>query len=64
MFNVNEGSVDRAFRAVLGLAIISLVFVGPQTPWAWLGLIPLATAAIGWCPAYAIFGFSTCKTAK
>jgi hypothetical protein len=58
----NMGTIDRGIRAVLGLAIISLAFVGPQTAWAWLGLIPLATAAIGYCPAYAPFGFSSCRT--
>jgi len=58
----NMGTIDRGIRAVLGLAIVSLAFVGPQTAWAWLGLIPLATAAIGYCPAYAPFGFSSCRT--
>jgi hypothetical protein len=58
----NMGTIDRGIRAVLGLAIFSLAFVGPQTAWAWLGLIPLATAAIGYCPAYAPFGFSSCRT--
>lgn len=56
----NVGSLDRAVRAILGLILISLVFVGPQTPWGWLGLIPLGTALIGWCPPYALFGINTC----
>lgn len=56
----NIGSIDRALRAIVGLAIISLVFFGPQTVWGWLGLVPLATAAFGWCPPYALFGFTTC----
>lgn len=66
MFKTNEGTLDRAFRALLGIGLISLVFVGPQTPWGWLGIIPLATAAVGWCPLYAILGINTCgvKTAK
>ncbi|HBS26385.1 MAG TPA: DUF2892 domain-containing protein, partial [Gammaproteobacteria bacterium] len=38
------------------------VFIGPQTNWGWVGLVPLITALIGWCPPYAIFGISTCKT--
>ena len=58
----NIGTIDRALRVALGLGLISLVFVGPQTNWGWLGLIPLATAAIGWCPPYALLGFSTCRT--
>ena len=40
------------------------VFVGPQTPWGWIGVIPLLTAIIGWCPAYLPFGISTCSTKK
>ena len=60
----NVGSTDRIFRIVLGLVIISLAFWGPKSPWAYLGIIPLATALIGWCPPYAIFGISTCATAK
>lgn len=58
----NEGTVDRVLRVIVGLAVISLVFVGPQTPWGWLGLIPLATGLIGWCPAYTLLGIKTCKT--
>jgi hypothetical protein len=61
MFKVNEGNTDRILRAVLGLVAISLVFIGPKTPWGWLGVIPLATAAMGWCPLYTVLGISTCK---
>ena len=56
----NVGGIDRALRAIIGLVLIALVFVGPQTPWGWLGLIPLGTAILGWCPPYALFGWSTC----
>ena len=59
---VNMGTVDRVIRALVGLVLISLVFVGPQTAWGWLGLIPLATAFMGNCPAYSILGVKTCKT--
>ena len=59
--NLNIGSVDRALRVIVGVVLIALVFVGPQTPWGWIGIIPLATALIGWCPAYSIFGMSTSK---
>jgi ABC-type polysaccharide/polyol phosphate export permease len=58
----NVGGVDRALRAVVGLILIALVFVGPQTPWGWIGVVPLLTAIIGFCPAYTIFGIKTCKT--
>lgn len=58
---INEGGLDRVVRVIVGLAIISLVFVGPKTPWAWLGLVPLLTGVVGFCPAYALFGIRTCK---
>ena len=58
----NVGGVDRFLRALVGLGLISLVYVGPQTPWGWLGLVPLATAIFGWCPPYALLGISTCRT--
>ena len=56
----NVHKIERVVRIVAGLAILSLVFVGPQTPWGWLGLVPLATGALGWCPPYSLFGVSTC----
>ena len=55
----NMGSVDRGIRIVVGLVLIALVFVGPQTMWGWIGIIPLATALIGWCPAYSLIGVKT-----
>jgi Protein of unknown function (DUF2892) len=55
----NEGNVDRALRVIIGLAVISLVFVGPKTHWGWLGVIPLLTGLAGWCPLYALFGINT-----
>lgn len=60
----NMGGIDRAARVILGIVLIALVFVGPQTPWGWIGVIPLLTAAIGWCPAYSIFGIRTRRTVK
>ena len=56
----NEGTVDRALRVIVGLGLLSLVFVGPQTPWGWIGLLPLTTGLVGSCPAYTAFGWSTC----
>ena len=61
---MNEGAVDRAIRVIVGLAIVSLVFIGPKTPWAWFGLVPLLTGVIGFCPAYALFGLNTCGMRK
>lgn len=60
--SLNVGGVDRALRAVVGLILIALVFVGPQTPWGWIGLIPLLTAMAGFCPAYTLLGIRTCST--
>jgi hypothetical protein len=60
----NIGFAEKVVRVVLGLAVLSLAFIGPKSPWAYLGIIPLATGLIAWCPAYALFGFSTCKTCK
>ena len=60
--NPNVGGIDRVLRIIVGLVLISLVFVGPQTPWGWIGLVPLATGLLGWCPAYVPFGIKTCKT--
>ena len=47
---------------IAGLGVISLAFVGPQTPFAWLGLILVATGALGSCPIYTLLGVKTCKT--
>jgi hypothetical protein len=57
----NIHNIERVVRVIVGLAIVSLVFIGPQSNWAWLGLIPVATGLIGWCPPYAMLGISTCK---
>lgn len=65
MFKTNVGGVDRILRIVVGLALIALVFVGPQVglaigKWGWLGLIPLATGLLRTCPAYSLIGVNTC----
>lgn len=60
LFPNNEHVIERVARVILGLGGIALVFVGPQTPWGWLGVVPLATGALGSCPLYTLFGVSTC----
>jgi len=55
----NAHLIDRVIRVLAGLVLTSLAFWGPGSLWFLLGLIPLATGLIGWCPAYALFGFST-----
>ncbi len=58
----NVGSIDRILRIVAGLLILSLYFWGPQTPWALIGIVPIATAIFRFCPAYTLFGIKTCRT--
>ncbi len=58
---INEGTADRAIRIIVGLVLVALVFVGPRTPWGWLGLLPLVTGIAGRCPAYTLFGIRTCR---
>ncbi len=62
--NKNIGAVERSIRIIAGIGILSLAFVGPKSAWAYLGIVPLATGLIGWCPPYALFGVSTCKNCK
>lgn len=56
----NVGGIDRILRIVLGLVLIALAATGTIGAWGWVGLVPLATAAIGFCPLYTALGFSTC----
>ena len=60
----NVGTIDRVLRIVVGLALISIVFIGPQTPWGWIGVVPLATALLGYCPLYSLLGIKTCPAQK
>ena len=59
---LNVGGIDRVLRIIVGAALISLVFIGPMTPWGWIGVVPLLTGLIGWCPPYAMLGWSTRKS--
>ncbi len=59
LFPKNMGTVDRALRVALGIGLLAIAFTGPQTPWGFLGIIPLLTAAIGSCPLYTMLGFSS-----
>lgn len=60
----NEGGLDRVLRVVVGLGVLSLAFVGPHTAWGYLGVIPLLTGVVGFCPLYAILGVNTCGVRK
>lgn len=57
----NEGQTDRLLRIFGGLLLLGLAIAGQFTPWTWIGVVPLLTGLIGWCPAYALLGINTCK---
>ena len=56
----NVGGIDRVLRIVLGLVLIGLAATGTVGAWGWIGIVLLATAALGFCPLYTVLGFSTC----
>ena len=58
---VTEHPVERVVRALIGIALLCLVFIGPKTPWGWIGLLPLMTGVTGLCPLYTVLGISTCR---
>jgi hypothetical protein len=64
VMKTNEGGLDRVLRVLVGLGVLSLVFDGPQTPWGYIGLVPLLTGLIGVCPLYSVLGLSTCPVKK
>lgn len=64
MLKTNEGLADRIARVLVGLALLSLVFMGPKTAWGWIGLVPLLTGVVGLCPLYALLGISTCPARR
>lgn len=62
MFKPNVGSIDRILRIAVGAILIVLTVTGQIGPWGWLGIVPILTGTLRWCPAYLPFGLSTCKT--
>lgn len=56
----NEGTLDRALRAVAGVGLLGATATGLIGPWGWIGVVPLLTAGIGWCPLYTVLGINTC----
>jgi hypothetical protein len=60
----NIGKTERIVRVVVGVGVLSLAFVGPRASWAYLGVMPLLSGLVGWCPPYALLGISTHRTAK
>lgn len=60
----NEGTIDRTVRVIIGLGLLSLIFVGPKTMWGLIGIVPLLTGALGNCPLYTVLGISTCPMTR
>ena len=60
----NIHNIERVVRIVVGAALMSMAFVGPANSWFLIGIVPLATGLIGWCPPYAMLGINTCSIGK
>lgn len=61
-FATNEGAVDRTVRVIVGVALLSLVFIGPKSLWGLVGVVPLLTGLVGNCPLYSVLGINTCPS--
>jgi hypothetical protein len=62
--NSNVGGIDRVLRITVGLVLIALTLTGTIGLWGWLGLVPLATGALRFCPVYPLLGMNTCPMKK
>ncbi len=60
----NSGGIDRALRVIVGLVLIALAATGTVGVWGWIGVVPLVTGVVGFCPAYTLLGIKTCSTKK
>ncbi len=61
---VNVGGIDKIARIVVGALLLILAATGTLGAWAWIGIVPLATGLMGWCPAYSLLGIKTCPMKK
>jgi hypothetical protein len=59
---MNVGMIDKVLRIIAGVVLIGLTLMGTIGVWGWIGVIPLVTGAMGWCPLYSIIGVNTCAT--
>jgi hypothetical protein len=62
--HANVGGIDRILRIVVGVALIALAVTGTIGVWGYIGVVPLATGLMGWCPAYTLLGMNTCPMKK
>jgi len=62
--NANVGGIDKIARIFAGIALVALAATGTVGAWGWIGIVPLATGLMGWCPAYTLFGLNTCPMKK
>ncbi len=60
----NVGGIDKIIRIVAGIVLIALGIMGIGAPWTFIGIVPLATGLMGWCPAYLLIGANTCSPDK
>ena len=60
----NVGGIDRVLRALVGLVLIGLTLTNVIGMWGWIGIVPLVTALVGFCPAYTLLGLNTCPMKK
>ena len=60
----NVGGIDKLLRIVAGITLLILATLDIGAPWTWIGIVPLATGLLGWCPAYSIFGVKSCPLKK
>ena len=60
----NSGGIDKILRIVVGLALIGLTVIGVLPVWGYIGIVPLATGLMGWCPLYTVLGINTCPMKK
>jgi hypothetical protein len=60
----NVGGIDKIVRIVAGAGLIGATVAGMLPVWGYIGIVPLATGLLNWCPAYTLFGMNTCATKK
>lgn len=61
---LNVGGIDRALRAIVGIVLIALAVTGRIGVWGWIGVVPLLTALVGFCPLYTMLGINSCAAGK